>query len=283
MTVATYGTLYIVATPIGNLGDITQRAITTLNDVDCIAAEDTRHTRQLLNALGLQNDLFALHEHNERERSAGIIERILTGDNIALVSDAGTPLISDPGYVLVNEARAAGITVCPIPGPSAIITALSAMGLATDRFAFEGFLPAKAGARKNALQTLPRETRTLVFYESCHRIDGMLEALAETFGPDRPAALAREITKKFEQIINAPLAELVVMINDGQIPHKGEFVVAVSGATPSDDESSVVDAERLLRVLLAELPVKQAAKIAANITGLGKNDLYQRALAMKNQ
>lgn len=282
MTSANAGTLYIVATPIGNLSDITQRAIDTLKKVDCIAAEDTRHTRQLMSALGIQNDTIALHEHNERERASFLIKRLTAGEHIALVSDAGTPLISDPGYHLVNQARTAGINVSPIPGPSALITALSVMGLPTDRFSFEGFLPAKAGARLNALQALRTEHRTLVFYESCHRIDGMIGALNEVFGADHPAAIAREITKKFEQVVHAPLGQLLAHVTDGTIPHKGEFVVAIAGNAQQNTDTTDINTQQLLTILLRELPVKQAAKLAANITGEAKNDLYQQALSLKD-
>jgi 16S rRNA (cytidine1402-2'-O)-methyltransferase len=271
------GTLYIVATPIGNLEDITPRAQRVLTEVDAIAAEDTRHSRKLLDYLGIHTPMFAVHEHNEREMSHKIIERLQTGESIGLIADAGTPLISDPGYVLVNEARAAGLEVVPIPGASALVTALSAAGLPTDRFIFEGFLPSKKLAREKHLQSLANEPRTLVFYESPHRIVASIEAMLSAFGGARRVVIARELTKRFETFITGSLDEVMERVEADEDQRRGEFVVIVAGA---DEAESAVDAEadRILQLLLAELPVKQAARLAADITGLKKNELYSRAL-----
>ncbi|MGQ7275376.1 16S rRNA (cytidine(1402)-2'-O)-methyltransferase [Marinobacter sp. V034] len=276
------GTLFIVATPIGNLGDITHRATEVIGSVDFVAAEDTRHSRKLLQVLGIQKPLVALHDHNEREKAGALLDRIEAGESVALVSDAGTPLISDPGYVLVKEARARGITVSPIPGPSAVIAALSAAGLATDRFTFEGFLPAKRKGRNDRLTALIKEERTLVFYEAPHRIVETAQAIAEMFGADREVALARELTKTFETFYTGRVADVCEQLAGDEHAERGEYVVMVAGAQPEGGvQAPVIDTDRLLKTLLAELPVKVAAKMASELTGESKNDLYQRALSLK--
>lgn len=271
------GTLYVVATPLGNLTDITHRALEILSQVALIAAEDTRHSRKLLDAFNIETPCIAFHEHNEREMAAALIERVLRGDSIALISDAGTPLISDPGFPLVRDARAAGIDVVPIPGPSAVIAALSVSGLPTDRFVFEGFLPAKAAARRERLQELQREPRTLVFYESTHRIVESLGEMAAVFGRERAAVLARELTKMFETVHAAPLGDLVDWLAADPQREKGEFVVMIHGAEP-DPAATPVDPDRILRVLCEELPPTRAAALTARMTGAKKSELYARAV-----
>ena len=271
------GALYVVATPIGNLGDISARALEVLAGVAVIAAEDTRHSGKLLHYFGVKTPTIALHDHNERVVSESIIARLQVGDAVALVSDAGTPLISDPGYHLVAQARAAGCQVVPVPGASALLAALSVSGLPSDRFTFEGFLPAKAGARSAKLELLRDDPRTLVFYEAPHRIEESISAMAAVFGAGRPAVIARELTKTFETIHGDTLAELVKWLAADANQCKGEFVVMVGGATAVEQ---LVDAqaERVLRLLLEEVSLKQAAALAAKITGVKKNLLYQFAL-----
>ncbi len=268
------GTLYIVATPIGNLEDLTPRARKTLADVDLIAAEDTRHSGRLLSHIGVQTRQIPLHDHNEPAAAAAVVDAILAGSDAALVSDAGTPLVSDPGFRLVRAAQEAGIRVVPIPGASAITTALSVAGLPTDRFAFEGFLPPKAGARRRRLAELAAETRTLVFYEAVHRVAATLADCCEAFGAERDAFLGRELTKLHEQCVRAPLGKLAEMVEQGTIVNKGEFVIAVEGASTSRAEA--VDVDRLLRELGAVLPAAKAAAAAARITGLPRKALYAR-------
>lgn len=275
------GQLFVVATPIGNLGDLSPRARETLAAVDLIAAEDTRHSRRLLEHFGIRRPLVALHEHNERERSEQLIERLRAGESVALISDAGTPLISDPGYRLVRAAREAGVPVVPIPGPSALIAALSVAGLPTDRFVFEGFLPAKAQARRSRLQALADEPRTLVFYESSHRIQAMLGDLAEIFGPAREAVLARELTKQFEQIEGGRLDYLCEWLDADEHRRRGEFVVLVAGAPAVEEAAGEV--RRVLEILLRELPVKRAAAVAAELTGRRRNEVYRLALELSGQ
>ncbi len=287
---ANKGTLYIVATPIGNLGDITHRAIEILKKVDKICAEDTRNTRKLLTHFGIQGDLQALHDHNEKNRIEQIKGWLDSGENIALVSDAGTPLISDPGYHLVHELGGdgsengieSGYRIEPIPGASAIITALSIAGLPTDRFTFEGFLPAKSVGRNKALQANELESRTQVYYESSHRITHTIEAMLEIYGEERKVVLARELTKLYEQVFRGNMTELNDWISADPMHQKGEFVLIVEGhAEQSDDdliERSDID---LLKILLDELPVKQAASIASKITGRKKNELYRLAMTLK--
>lgn len=274
--------LYIVATPIGNLADISARAIEVLSSVDLIAAEDTRHSKYLLQHHGIETSTISLHEHNEQQRSELLLSRIAAGESIALISDAGTPLISDPGFRLVNMAREQGIKVVPIPGACAVITALSASGLSAERFAFEGFLPPKSTARRQVLEKLANEPRTLIFYESPKRMVASLQDMLAVFGADRKACLARELTKMFETIVTLPLAELVeVVINDPN-HQKGEIVLLIEG------QSTVVDSDeaeqaRVLQILLAEVPLKQAASITASILGIKKNKAYDMALKLQQK
>lgn len=273
------GKLYVVATPIGNLDDMSARALKVLADVSLIAAEDTRHSVRLLQHFGIDTPLAACHEHNERDEGGRFITRLLAGDDVALVSDAGTPLISDPGYHLVRQARAAGVPVVPVPGACALIAALSAAGLPSDRFIFEGFLPAKTAGRKARLAQVREEPRTLIFYEAPHRILECLEDMEAVFGGDRPALLAREITKTFETLRGLPLAELRAFVQGDSNQQRGECVVLVAGWTAPEGEQAVsVEAQRVLDLLLAELPLKRAAALAAEITGVRKNLLYQLAL-----
>ncbi|HMT38474.1 MAG TPA: 16S rRNA (cytidine(1402)-2'-O)-methyltransferase [Thermomonas sp.] len=267
------GTLHVVATPIGNLGDLSPRALETLKRVDAICAEDTRHTRQLLAHFGLERPLLALHEHNEGDAAAPLVARLLAGDSLALVSDAGTPLVSDPGFRLVRAARAAGVRVSPVPGPSALVAALSAAGLPSDRFVFEGFLPAKAKARREHLQALAAEPRTMIFYESSHRIEDTLADMAMAFGDDRPAVVARELTKLFETVLDGGLAGLARRVREDANQRKGEFVVLVQGA-PEAADAKVAEGRRLYARLCEHLPPSTAAKLAADLSGAPRKALY---------
>ncbi|PAU88475.1 16S rRNA (cytidine(1402)-2'-O)-methyltransferase [Pseudomonas sp. WN033] len=274
------GTLYVVATPIGNLQDLTPRALEVLRSVSLIAAEDTRHSARLLQHFGINTPTTACHDHNERDKSVRLVERLLAGDDLALISDAGTPLISDPGFHLVRQAREAGVRVCPVPGACALIAALSAAGLPSDRFAFEGFLPAKTQGRRQRLQALASESRTWMVYEAPHRLLECLQDMLEVLGGERQVVLARELTKTFETIKGAPLAELVEWVRGDSDQQRGECVLVVEGA-PARDDADALDpvVERTLEVLLEELPVKQAAALAAKLTGVKKNRLYQLALS----
>ncbi len=272
--------LYVVATPIGNVTDISLRALHVLSLVDAVACEDTRNTAQLMNRFGLHKPLVAAHMHNEREAAAGLIARLQAGERIALVSDAGTPAVSDPGARIVDAVRAAGLRVIPLPGASAAVAALSASGLVNDQFHFVGFLPSKAKQREAALQGLASAQATLVFYEAPHRIIECAQALADVFGAERQVVFAREVTKLFEQIHRCPLGEAVGWLKSDANHEKGEFVVLVEGA-PAAEEGQDAEADRILQILLAELPVKQAATLAAQITGKKKNALYDRALELK--
>lgn len=267
------GTLFVVATPIGNLADLSPRALETLRSVAAICAEDTRHTRQLLSHFGIDRPLLALHEHNEETVAARIIERISSGDSLALVSDAGTPLVSDPGFRVVRAARAAGLQVSPIPGACAAIAALSVAGLPSDRFIFEGFLPAKSSARRERLGLLASETRTLVFYESSHRIAESLVDMGSVFGEDRAAVIARELTKLFETVLDGTLAELLARVEADPNQRKGEFVVMVQGAG-DDLEAQLIEGRRLYAKLSEHLPPSTAAKLAAEISGAPRKALY---------
>lgn len=280
---STPGTLYIVATPIGNLEDISARALRILKEVSLIAAEDTRHSSRLLQHFGINTPLAACHDHNEREQGGRFINRLLEGGSVALVSDAGTPLISDPGFHLVRQARAAQIPVVPVPGASAVIAALSAAGLPSDRFIFEGFLPAKATARRSRLDALKQEERTLIFYEAPHRLLESVEDLAAIMGGERVAVLARELTKTFETIKDAPLGELVEWIRSDSNQQRGECVLLISGYESPEKDSLTPEAVRILNILLAEMPLKRAAALAAEITGERKNMLYQFALEQQNK
>jgi len=274
------GCLYIVATPIGNLGDMSPRAVEVLSEVDLIACEDTRHSARLMCHFGIQTPCLAYHEHNESQMCHQLVSRLQKGEAIALVSDAGTPLVSDPGYQLVCAAREAGCGVVPLPGPVALIAALSVSGLPSDRFIFEGFLPAKTVARRQRLEVLAGEVRTLIFYESTHRIEASLADMAEKFGAERRAVIARELTKRFETIQGDSLAGLQHWLASDVNQRRGEFVVMVQGATVVQVREVDVEAERILKVLLTELPVKKAAALAAKLTGLKKNVLYQHALTL---
>ncbi|HZV55728.1 MAG TPA: 16S rRNA (cytidine(1402)-2'-O)-methyltransferase [Rhodocyclaceae bacterium] len=271
--------LYVVATPIGNLSDITLRALDVLRAADLVACEDTRHARTLLDHHGIRAQTVPLHEHNEAAASVRLVEALRAGRRVALISDAGTPGISDPGARSCAAVRAAGFAVVPLPGPSAAVTALSAAGLGDARFLFAGFLPAKATARRHEIESLRHVPAALVFYEAPHRIEETIAALAAILEPERTLVVARELTKLFEQIAVMPLAEGPAWLAADDNRRRGEFVVAVSGPPPR--QGLDIEAERVLKTLLAELPVKQAAKLAAEITGAAKNDLYQRALELK--
>jgi 16S rRNA (cytidine1402-2'-O)-methyltransferase len=271
--------LYIVATPIGNLDDLSPRARKVLAEVALIAAEDTRHTGRLLSHIGVKTPLKALHDHNEAAVTDAMIAELEKGRDLALVSDAGTPLISDPGYRLVASAQAAGLKVSPIPGPSALTAALSAAGIPSDRFCFEGFLPAKSAARDAVLRSLCAETRSLIFYESVHRIDDSLKAMREVFGGTRLAFVGREISKLHEQCLRGTLEELCARLDDGVIVRKGEFVVVVSGA--AETAASSIDSDRLLTELADLLPARQVAAVVAKVTGEKRNALYARLLEIK--
>lgn len=275
-------TLYIVATPIGNVTDISLRALHLLSLADAVACEDTRNTAHLLTRFGLNKPLIAAHQHNEREVAQTLIARLHAGERIALVSDAGTPAVSDPGARIVDAVRAAGLRVLPLPGPSAAITAISASGLLNDQFYFVGFLPAKAKQRENMLHSLRGVTATMVFYEAPHRILDCATALAAAFEPTRQVVFARELTKLFEEIHRCPLSEAESWIRFDAHREKGEFVVLLEGATEAQDAEDV-EAERILNILLAECSVKQAANLTAQITGRKKNALYERALQLKGQ
>ncbi len=266
-------TLYVVATPIGNLGDLSPRAQGVLRSVAAVCAEDTRHTRPLLAHFGIDKPLVALHDHNEDSIAGRIVARLLGGESLALVSDAGTPLVSDPGFRLVRAARAAGVKVSPVPGACAAIAALSVAGLPSDRFLFEGFLPAKAGARRERLQRLASETATLVFYESSHRIAESLADMAAVFGGERPAVIARELTKLFETVLDGSLQDLLARVDADDNQRKGEFVVMVQGV--GDDEAArLAEGRRLYARLNEHLPPSAAAKLAAELSGAPRKALY---------
>ncbi len=277
------GILYIVATPIGNLQDMTQRALETFAQVDLIAAEDTRHSGLLLSHYGIKKPFFALHDHNEQEKAHILVEKLKQGIDIALISDAGTPLISDPGFHLVRQCREAGIRVVPLPGACAAVTALCAAGIASDRFCFEGFLPAKSKARKDKLQSLAEEDRTLIFYESTHRILDMLDDLQTIFGADRYVVLAREITKTWETICGDKVQPLRRWLSDDPNRTKGEMVVIVEGKPKSDEaEEFSPQAVKALELIAKALPLKKAAAIVAELYGYKKNALYQFGLEKSN-
>lgn len=268
------GSLWVVATPIGHRDDISARAIQTLRDVAVIAAEDTRHSRPLLQHHGIATPLVALHEHNEREVVDGLVHRMTEGESVALISDAGTPLISDPGFRLVRAARAAGVRCIPVPGACAAIAALSVAGLPSDRFVFEGFLPPKAAARRARLQELAGEGRTLIFYESSHRVAESLADMRDAFGVQREAVLARELTKLFETVLGEPLGELAARVAADPDQQRGECVVLVAGRGEEVD-ARLAEGERVFAILREELPPARAAKLAAAISGAPRKLLYR--------
>ena len=275
----TQGVLYVVATPIGNLDDLSGRACTVLREVDTVLAEDTRRTRTLFERYAISTPTRAFHEHNEREQTPGILARLLEGRRFALVSDAGTPLVSDPGYVLVREARSHDVPVHCVPGPSAVVAALSISGLPTGRFTFEGFLPARRSRRVRELERLEREARTMVFYEAPHRIVEVLADLLAVFGNDREAVVAREITKRFESVYTGRLGHLLAQARCGRLPARGEMVLMVRGSPPAPADDEAADA--VLRAMLDEgVAVKAAAAVAARLTGRSRNVLYRRALEL---
>jgi 16S rRNA (cytidine1402-2'-O)-methyltransferase len=282
------GRLYVVATPIGNLGDLSVRAREVLQSVSLIAAEDTRHTGVLLKHFGIQTPQVSLHDHNEQHRSGGIIERLRQGGSVALVSDAGTPAINDPGFELVRAAAAAGCEIIAVPGPCAAIAALSIGALPTDRFCFEGFLPARGAARRKRLASLAAEERTLVLYEAPHRVREALEDCAAVFGGERSATVARELTKLHETTYRGSLRELLDRAGSDADFGRGEIVLLIAGAPPAaDDEEGGADGyggalDRVLKILLTELPLKQAAHLAAQITEARDNEAYKRALQLKD-
>ncbi|MBT3347752.1 MAG: 16S rRNA (cytidine(1402)-2'-O)-methyltransferase [Thiotrichales bacterium] len=268
------GILYIVATPIGNLMDLSPRAQETLSSVDLVVAEDTRHSQRLLNHFGIKSRMLSMHEHNEEQRVDYIIEMMLDGKSIAQISDAGTPLVNDPGFRLALASREAGLEVTAIPGATAPIVALTLSGLAVDRFSFEGFLPTKQQARERSLQELSRENRTMIFFESPRRILATLEAMSSVFGEERKVSVARELTKMHESVHTAQLVELIEWIQQDPNRQRGEFVVVVEGA-PKQSEVDSSEAQRIVKLLAEELPPRKAAAIAAEITGLKKNALYR--------
>jgi 16S rRNA (cytidine1402-2'-O)-methyltransferase len=289
VSISTAGRLYVVATPIGNLGDLSPRARAVLTDCALVAAEDTRHTGVLLKHFGIETPQLSLHDHNEQHRANDIIERLRQGASVALVSDAGTPAISDPGFELVRAVAAAGFDIVAIPGPCAAIAALSIGALPTDRFCFEGFLPARGAARRKRLQSLASETRTVVLYEAPHRVRETLEDCVAVFGAERSAMVAREITKVHETAYRGPLRELIGRAQSDPDFNRGEIVLLIGGAptTPAEDERGADGhggaLDRALKALLAELPLKQAARLAAQITGARDNEAYKRALHLKQE
>ena len=276
------GLLYVVATPIGNLSDITLRALEILKSVDAIAAEDTRHTSGLLSHFGIAKKLIAVHEHNEHQSAEKLLALLLAGQNIALVTDAGTPAVSDPGAIVVDLVRKAGVKVVPIPGASAVIAALSASGIAQNGFLFYGFLPASGSARRKALEILKAQTVTLVFYEAPHRIIESVVDMAAVLGADRRITIAREITKTFETIYSCELSKAEAWLQADANQQRGEFVLLVEAAATKDAAEIPEDTVRVLRLLLADLPLKQAVQLTTEITGEKKNVLYELALSLKS-
>ena len=279
----TKGTLFVVATPIGNRDDLSPRARQALDEADLIAAEDTRRTGRLLSHFGIKTRQIALHEHNEDVQTKSLIAELENGSTIALVSDAGTPLVSDPGFRLLAAAHDHGIRVSPVPGASAVVSALSVAGLPTDRFCFEGFLPAKKAARREKVKALQDESRTLVFFESVHRIANTIEDMRLIFGDTRRAFVGRELSKLHEQCVRATLAEIKEDLDDGTIPAKGEFVIVVEGSEKGQSDGLKIDMNQLLKELSAVLPDGQAAAIASKLTGERKNDLYRLILELGSE
>lgn len=272
------GTLYIVATPIGNLDDITFRAIEILKNVDVILAEDTRHSKHLLNHYDIKAGLWAFHDHNEKQKSQVIVNDLLEGKNMALISDAGTPLISDPGFVLVREAKKAGVMVSPIPGPSAMISAMSASGIANDKFGFFGFLPNKQTARVKAIQAIAHTDQTVIFYESPKRILACAQDLQSVLGDERIVCFAKELTKSFETIKTDTLPNLLNYLQEDATHQKGEFVILISSIDKDDKVVGEEQLDKILPILLVEMGASKAAKLAAKITGIDKKYCYQRAI-----
>lgn len=271
------GTLYIVATPIGNLDDMSARAVAILRSADVIAAEDTRVSAVLMRHYGIDTPMIALHEHNEERRAPSLVERLLGGDSVALVSDAGTPLVNDPGYRLVRLARDAGVAVSPIPGPCALVAALACCGLPAAKFTFEGFLPSSRAARRAALAALAAERRTMVFYEAPHRVREAVADMARTFGEERPAAIARELTKRFETVVDATLGVLAAWLDAGEYNRRGEFVIVVQGLRGAEGEALRPEWVEAVRELGRVMPPKQAARIIAGATGARSQALYRAA------
>ncbi|MEO6801314.1 MAG: 16S rRNA (cytidine(1402)-2'-O)-methyltransferase [Rhodanobacter sp.] len=276
MSSAQPGCLWVVATPIGHRGDLSARAIESLRAVAVIAAEDTRHSRPLLAHHNIATPLIALHEHNERDAVESVVRRLQSGDDVALISDAGTPLISDPGFRLVRAARAAGIRCIPVPGACAAISALSVAGLPSDRFVFEGFLPAKAAARRGRLRELADDTRTIIFYESSHRVADSLADMRDVFGANRDAVLARELTKMFETVLGEPLAALAARVVADPDQQRGEHVILVAGRAEEVD-AKLAEGQRVFAILRDEMPPAKAAKLAAAISGAPRKLLYQES------
>ncbi|MBI3527835.1 MAG: 16S rRNA (cytidine(1402)-2'-O)-methyltransferase [Betaproteobacteria bacterium] len=276
-------TLYVVATPIGNLRDITLRALDTLKSVDAIAAEDTRVSRKLLAHFGIQADLIPAHEHNERDAAKRLVALLSRGKSVALISDAGTPAISDPGAIVVAQVRAAGFRVVSVPGPSAITTAIAAAGLQCASFCFRGFLPARKGERERMLAALKAQYELQVFYEAPHRIVECIASIAAVFGGDRRIGIARELTKLFEQVHVCRLDEAVAWLERSENHRRGEFVLLVEGCPEAAGPQGESDPQRVLEILLQELPLKQAVRLAAEITGTKKNALYKKALKLKKE
>lgn len=270
--------LFIVPTPIGNLGDISARAIEVLNQVSLIACEDTRHSGKLLSHFGIETRKVALHDHNERDKAQWFVDKLAAGESIALISDAGTPLISDPGYHLVSQVREAGFDVVPLPGPCAAITALSASGLPSDRFSFEGFLPAKEKGRLDKLNELKEDPRTLIFYESPHRILHSLQSMVKAFGPERQLVLAREVSKTFETFLTGSAEQVLAQVEADANQQRGEMVLMVHGYRTEETDAIPSEAIDTLKLLVTELPLKKAAAIAAQLHGLKKNALYKHGL-----
>lgn len=276
------GCLYVVATPIGNLSDISQRVVDTLKSVDLIAAEDTRHSQKLLTALGIQNNLISLHDHNERTRSESLVKRIGNGENIALISDAGTPLISDPGYHLIRAAQDAGAVVSPIPGSSAVVTALSVSGLPANRFYFYGFLPEKRSARRGVLARFTNMQETLVFYESGKRVINSMMDMTEIFGGEREAVICRELTKIHEQIVRAPLEKLLVQLQEGLVEQRGEFVLLLRGVKQQPDVTDMALVNKLLDEFGDSLPAGKLAAALAKALGCPRKLVYELIMQRKN-
>lgn len=278
VTAESDGKLFIVATPIGNLADMSPRAVEVLQTVDLILAEDTRHSAPLLRHFQINTACKSFHEHNENRIADDICQQILAGKSVALISDAGTPLISDPGFPLIRQAHLNHIKVISVPGPCAAITAIAASGLPVDRFSFEGFLPQKSQARKKLLNNLVQEVRTMIFYESPHRVEATVADMIDVFGGQRKVVLARELSKLFETILSTTLIELEQIIADDPNQKKGEIVLIVEGVNEASTEHSDIETENLLRLLLKELPLKKVVGIVVELTGQKKNHIYQQAL-----